>query len=198
MIHMKFRFILILIWIGCPFILWAQSITVTWQANTEPDLAGYHIYYGYSTRNHAYRLDVGNVTSYTFETFSDTGMIYLWMTAYDTTGNESRYSKEVTFYMVPPELQGEGFDLLPNHPNPFNPVTVIPYRIRETSHVKLAIYDVLGREVEVLVDEVKDRGQYNARWNGLHSRGGELANGMYFCRLIVGEFCHTRKLIYLK
>ena len=195
---MKFRFIIFIIWISIPFQITAQTVTVRWAANSEEDLAGYYLYYGHRPRQYSHRLETGNVTSYTFPAFKDTGMIYLSLTAFDSTGNESLYSKEVSFYILPHHLRGEGFELMPNHPNPFNPVTVIPYRIRETACVKLAIYDVLGREIDVLIDEEKIPGDYHARWEGRHRDGGELANGIYFCRLIVGEFYHTRKLMFLK
>ncbi len=195
---MKIRLILSIFWIGLPILLEAQSVTIQWQPNSEEDLASYRIYYGQRHRYYTHWFNTGNVTSYTFESFPDTGQIYMALTAIDTTGNESLYSKEVTFYVLPDYLRGEGFDLLPNHPNPFNPVTVIPYRIREQTHVKMVIYDVLGREVEVLVDQEKKPGQYHARWDGLHSQGGELANGIYICRLIVGDFYQSRKLMYLK
>jgi hypothetical protein len=67
-----------------------------------------------------------------------------------------------------------------NYPNPFNPVTVLRYQLAEAGHVRLEVYDVLGREVAVLVDEVRVAGEHVARFDG-----SGCASGVYFCRMQV-------------
>ncbi|HTY12455.1 MAG TPA: choice-of-anchor D domain-containing protein [Bacteroidota bacterium] len=88
--------------------------------------------------------------------------------------------------------------LLQNYPNPFNPVTTIAFRIadigvRNQSHVKLVVYDLLGREVRVLVNEVKAPGTYSVRFDG-----SGLASGVYFYRLQADAYVQTKKFILLK
>ncbi|EFK05840.1 conserved hypothetical protein [delta proteobacterium NaphS2] len=89
---------IILILILTHFIPLAHSaeVTLTWDPNTESDLSGYKIYYGYETGNYEYSIDVGDTTSYQVAGLEDQ-TIYFVATAYDVNGNESEYSKEVVF-----------------------------------------------------------------------------------------------------
>lgn len=90
------------------------------------------------------------------------------------------------------------FSLNQNYPNPFNPTTTINYSLpnmenSEASLVKLKIYDVLGREVETLVDEKQKPGYYHIKFDG-----SNLSSGIYFCRLQVKQHTETIKMIYQK
>ncbi len=73
----------------------AAQVTLTWDANTEPDLAGYKVYYGTAPGAYGTPIDVGNVTTYTVTGLADGQTYYFAATAYDTVGNESGYSNEV-------------------------------------------------------------------------------------------------------
>jgi len=90
------------------------------------------------------------------------------------------------------------YDLQQNYPNPFNPTTFIRYEIPKTERVTLEIYDVLGRKVTTLVDEILQPGQYTAVWNGDNNAGVHVATGVYFCRLRAGSFTSVKKLVFLK
>ena len=85
------------------------------------------------------------------------------------------------------------YNLAQNYPNPFNPVTSIQYSIPSRSNVVLKVYDVLGNEVAVLVDEEKDRGVYTVTFDG-----SGLASGMYLYRLQAGNFVETKKMVLMK
>jgi photosystem II stability/assembly factor-like uncharacterized protein len=85
------------------------------------------------------------------------------------------------------------FSLAQNYPNPFNGMTTIEFQIARTSSVVLKLYDLLGRQVATLVDEVKGPGQYRLRWDSKN-----LSSGIYFCRLSVGDAVATKKMILLK
>jgi hypothetical protein len=78
-----------------PFAAFAADIKTSWSADGAPDLAGYKIYYGTSSRNYGKVTTVGNVTSYTLTGMS-TGNYYFAVTAYDTSGNESGFSNEAS------------------------------------------------------------------------------------------------------
>ena len=80
-----------------------------------------------------------------------------------------------------------------NYPNPFNPTTTIQYSVPGTQYVSLRIYDLLGREVSTLVNEVKQPGKYNLVWD---TRG--LASGVYFYRMVAGSFTETKKLVLVR
>ena len=96
---------------------------------------------------------------------------------------------------VPGNIDGlaSSFSLAQNFPNPFNPSSAIRYQISEFTNVRLAVYDLLGREVALLVGEMKQAGTYTVRFDATG-----LASGMYLYRLIAGSFVETRNMIVLK
>ncbi|RPI01990.1 MAG: T9SS C-terminal target domain-containing protein [Ignavibacteriae bacterium] len=92
----------------------------------------------------------------------------------------------------PPAAESR-FQLHANYPNPFNPETVIGYQIPIRSHVELKIFDVLEREVAVLVNKVQDAGMYKVEFNGRY-----LSSGIYFCHIQAGEYHKTNKMLFVK
>ncbi len=92
----------------------------------------------------------------------------------------------------------ERFALLPNHPNPFANVTRIEFTLAQAGEIKLAIYDVLGREVFALTQGRKEPGQYSVLWNGRDQRGDFMPSGIYFCRLEMKDGALMRKLMLLR
>ena len=80
-----------------------------------------------------------------------------------------------------------------NFPNPFNPTTTISYTIVEPNNVELKVYDYLGREVTTLVNEYKSLGEYKAQFNA-----NNLASGVYFYTLKVGNAFYVKKMLYVK
>ena len=87
----------------------------------------------------------------------------------------------------------KNFALQQNFPNPFNPTTVISYELPVTSSVRLIVYDMLGREVAVLVNEQRPAGAHTAMWD---AQG--MPSGVYFYRLTAGSFMSTHKMLMIK
>jgi minor extracellular serine protease Vpr len=85
-----------------------------------------------------------------------------------------------------------------NYPNPFNPTTKIEYSIPVKGLVKLQIFDILGRSVASLVDEVQDAGVYHSTWTGKTGNGIAVSSGVYFYRLQSGAFSKTERMLLLK
>jgi hypothetical protein len=83
--------------------------------------------------------------------------------------------------------------LLQNYPNPFNPATTVEFRLRQSGEVSLRVFDILGREVAVLVNENKPAGRYSVRFS---AEG--LASGVYFYRLQAGTHIETRRMVVTK
>jgi archaellum component FlaG (FlaF/FlaG flagellin family) len=91
------------------------------------------------------------------------------------------------------ELQPASFELYQNYPNPFNPVTFIKYEIPKTSPVLIKVYDIIGREVAVLVNEVKEPGMYQVSFDSKN-----LASGIYIYKMVAGNFTSVKKMNLLK
>ena len=85
------------------------------------------------------------------------------------------------------------FSLLQNYPNPFNPTTTIKYSIPKKSYITLKVFDILGKEIETLVNEEKTAGNYHVEFNA-----SNLPSGVYFYRIQAGSFNQVRKMILLK
>jgi len=100
------------------------------------------------------------------------------------------YSKEV---FVGKAVVVNEFALQQNYPNPFNPSTRIKYSVADESFVQLKVFNVIGREVAVLVNEIKAPGEYSVEFDG-----SRLSGGIYFYTLTAGDFKATKKLVLMK
>ena len=85
-----------------------------------------------------------------------------------------------------------------NHPNPFNPSTTIAYYLPAQCRVRIAVYDVLGRTVTVLVDREEGMGPHSVHWNGLNSEGIAVPAGLYLYRLEAGKMRLSKKMIVVR
>jgi photosystem II stability/assembly factor-like uncharacterized protein len=112
----------------------------------------------------------------------DSGKIY-----HTTTGGVS-FVEETNLNEIP--LQNE---LSNNFPDPFNPSTKIRYSIPQLSNVVIKVFDILGNEIETLVDEQKLAGTYELTWNATN-----LPSGVYLYQLQSGEFIETKKMVLMK
>ena len=85
------------------------------------------------------------------------------------------------------------FQLSQNYPNPFNPSTKIRYSIPQSSNVVIKVFDILGNEIETLVNEEKPVGVYEVEFEG-----GNLSSGVYFYQLTAGNFIEMKKMLLIK
>jgi uncharacterized delta-60 repeat protein len=91
------------------------------------------------------------------------------------------------------EMHPLEFSLLQNYPNPFNPATTISYRLSENNHTTLTVYDAIGREAAILVNEIQGAGSYSVRFDGTKQ-----PSGIYFVRLQSGTKMDLKKMLLLK
>jgi hypothetical protein len=89
------------------------------------------------------------------------------------------------------------YSLMQNYPNPFNSATTISYQLEKESHVKIVVYDLIGKEVTALVDRVQLPGSYSVYFDPSNYNGG-LSAGLYFYTMYSKGFASSRKMIYLK
>ena len=102
-------------------------------------------------------------------------------------------SAEKLLHAVPKE-----FKLYQNHPNPFNPSTIIEYDVAAKTRVTMCLYDLLGRRVQMLVDQDQDAGSYSLKWNGRSPAGSDMPSGIYYCRFAAGSYQKTVKLMLIR
>ena len=90
------------------------------------------------------------------------------------------------------------FELQQNYPNPFNPSTAIRYSIPARGHVRLRVYDLIGRVIATLVDQEQPAGNYSAVWRGVTDSGLPASSGVYFYRFESSLYSSTRKMLFVK
>ena len=108
----------------------------------------------------------------------------------DDPGLDKRNYKTVQF---DGSIAPATYDLSQNYPNPFNPATTINYQLPQTGFVTLKIYDILGKEVAMLVNEQKNQGRYSVNFNA-----SRLASGVYIYQLRVNDYVSSKKMLLIK
>ncbi|MEO8209053.1 MAG: T9SS type A sorting domain-containing protein [bacterium] len=115
------------------------------------------------------------------------------------TDNPSQYVQDTfkvqigTVGITPLSSFIKDYNLYQNYPNPFNPVTVISYQLTVSSYTKLNVYDVLGNEVATLINKKQNAGSYSVEFEG-----SNFASGIYFYKLIVGNFTDVKRMMLIK
>ena len=91
-----------------------------------------------------------------------------------------------------------GYEVLANYPNPFNPSTMIEYSVLARGTVRLEVFDVLGRQVKTLVDEMQEPGSHAVRWDGTDRSGKAAMSGVYVARMASASGVRTVKMMLVK
>ncbi len=182
-----------------------DGVLLQWAANMEPDLSGYLVYYGTSSGNYngtmadqgSSPISISTFSSYNITGLADGSTYYFNMKAVDQSNNNSAFTTErmvtVTTALDPIADLPEKYNLEQNHPNPFNPTTVINYAIPEASEVQLEVFNLLGRKVATLVDQ-----RQNAGYHTVNFDARSLSSGIYIYRISAKGFTQTRKMLLIK
>jgi len=137
-------------------------------------------------------------------TYEDNGNYKIYVLAYDTWGIfSSSDTINITINMLSDAIDGEiglpkTFALHQNYPNPFNPITTIKYDLPKEAHVKILIYDIMGREVRALVNARQQAGYQTIQWNAQDNSGRNVSSGYYIYVMQADNFHKTQKMILLK
>ncbi|MDQ7798712.1 MAG: FlgD immunoglobulin-like domain containing protein [Candidatus Edwardsbacteria bacterium] len=191
-----------------------DSVICTWNANSEPDLAGYNVYRALQVGLPVW-VKIGTVaTNYFVDKSITDGAIYHYaVTAFDDKlpVNESVLSS--WFYLQVTSWKGvEGepvasspryFSLGQNNPNPFSRSTNIQFALPAQSRTRLVVYNITGQQIKTLVDDNLNPGYHNITWNGSDQNGRAVANGIYFYRMEATgangqKFAQTKRLNLVK
>ncbi len=121
--------------------------------------------------------------------------IYFTVTAYDKGYNESEPSNTVGIIIssVNDVISENGYEIYQNYPNPFNPSTEINYKLAASGKTSLIVYNILGKEAAVLVDEFQEKGNHQVKFDA-----AGLSSGIYFYVIKSGGFTAAKKMILLK
>jgi len=182
--------------------------TINWSLNTENDLDYYEIWRKVTEYTNTYTL-IQTTTANSFidlEYFNAPNAgdfhCYYKIRAKDINGNFSAFTSELSTRAESANkqlLKGEKdsekleFRLDENYPNPFNPTTTINYQINEKGFVNLKVYDIIGKEVAILVNETQNSGKYSVSFNA-----SNLPSGVYIYSLRVNNFIKNNKMTLVK
>ena len=183
-------------------------VTLEWITESEVDNLGFHVYRALSERGPYEKITAERIqgagssaTKHEY-TFTDEGLtegVTYWYRLEDVAFDGTRTMHG------PISVDAEGVVSLPEeyvlppcYPNPFNSITTIQYQLPESSDVRLAIYNVLGQEVRVLVEETQEAGQHTVHWDSRDDSGREMGSGIYLSRLQREQFSSTRRMLLLR
>ena len=175
------------------------SVILQWTTQIDEDFSYHNIY-----RNDLGSLDPAMIFTTTDSFYVDqegtNGSYEYWITAVDSAGNESDPS-DIAAVVLSASAQTAVptvFALEQNYPNPFNPSTQIRYALPEATIVTITVYDMMGRKVKTLVQDIQSAGYHTALWNATNDRGLPVSAGMYIYTLQAGDHHHMKKMVLLK
>ncbi len=176
------------------------GIDLIWNPNPEKDINAYRIFKGLDGSPMAMLQEI-SATSFR-DADVQPGVKYAYsVTAVDHAGNTSPMSQTVEILISGIEQRSDvpaKYYLSQNYPNPFNPETVIRFGILKSGPVRLTVYDILGNKIIDLVNNRLEAGQYETRWYGVNQNSSAVSSGVYYYRIISGEFMETRKMYLLR
>jgi len=174
-----------------------QPLNVMLSWNATPGVTSYRLQVSTSSTFTTKLVDDSTLTT----TYREVGPLeynttYYWRVSAKNAAGSSSFSQTWSFKTIP--APPAAFYLKQNYPNPFNLGTIIQYGVPVKAHVKLLIFDLLGREVITLVDAEQTPRHYEVKWDGKDASGGRVASGVYAYRLKSGNYAETKKMILTK
>ncbi|NTV44931.1 MAG: TIGR03790 family protein [Chlorobiales bacterium] len=186
-----------------------SNVQLSWKTASETDNAGFVLFRnGEEVAGYRYATSLkgqgttSTETSYSFlDKTTNSGESYTYkIRSIDYSGQIHDYDQSVTVKIpstedtkANPADKPIAYELGQNYPNPFNPSTIISYKISKPGVVSLVIYDVLGRRISTLVNEKKEKGAYEARFDAT-----ALASGVYLYRLQTGDYVQTKQMVLVR
>ena len=177
-----------------------SEVSLSWSASTDEDFSYFNIYRQDLLSMESAVVFTSIDSFYTDLEVSSVGSYEYWVTAVDISGLESEASSFVSAVLSADEEIGMpvNFALKQNYPNPFNPSTQIQYALPSESKVLISIYDLTGRKVKTLVNEVQSAGHRSVMWNATNEIGRPVSAGMYIYSIQAGNFIQNRKMVLMK
>tara|TARA_B110000263_G_scaffold241983_1_gene246898 strand:- start:657 stop:2093 length:1437 start_codon:yes stop_codon:yes gene_type:complete len=176
------------------------TISLNWSGPEDGDFSHHNIYRQDITSADPAIVFTTVDSFYVDQDVTDAGAYEYWITAVDLSGLESEPSNSVAAVLSADENLGlpTEFALRQNYPNPFNPSTQIQYALPEETRVTISIYDLMGRKVRTLVNDVQDAGYRSVMWNATNDMGRLVSAGVYIYSIQAGDFIQNRKMVLMK
>ena len=171
-------------------------VSLGWMVSSDSPFDGYDIYRSEGDSEDFTRINKERIKAATAK-YSDLtaipGRSYSYYIS-AVKGDEEAVRSTTIKLTLPPKP----VTLYQNFPNPFNPSTTISLFIPDRALVTLDIFDVKGKRVKTLINEIKPAGRYKAQWNGRNTRGNSVSSGVYYYRLVAGKKIITKKLVLMR
>ena len=138
---------------------------------------------------------------------NESGVGTVQLDIFDLNGQSEHVLVDIIFYFnetvstitdVAGQEGPKSFNLMDNYPNPFNPYTTLRYEILKDEKVEITVYDLSGRVVRKLLNNVQKAGQNHIQWNGLNDQGMTVSSGSYLYNIQAGGHGETRKMVLLR
>jgi hypothetical protein len=176
-----------------------NSVHLNWNANTEPDLAGYNIYRSNTTGGPYTKINSELIEDTTYIDEAGTANDFYCVTAEIQACTESRLSDEATIQTDISDKHDEELISFSVSPNPFKYYTTISFTIsKQMKQADLYIFSVSGTLVYTFNSIKSENGIGTLVWDGKDNSGKQLGSGFYFCKIKAGKFSETRKIILMK
>lgn len=173
-----------------------QNVSLKWTTSQEINNRGFDIErssFGKAWQKIGFIAGQGTIKQATYYSFNDNG---LNSGVYNYRLKQSDYNGNYIYYNLSSEIligAPASYGLSQNYPNPFNPTTNINYQLSGSGFVSIKVFDLAGREIMQLVNEIKPAGYYSVKFDGAN-----LASGIYFYRLEAGSFSSVKKMVLIK
>ncbi len=178
-----------------------NSITLKWSTTSEVNNAQWIIEKSLDGKNFekiGTLLAKNRPSTYTFtDTKINGGTVYYYRVS-DLSKSGVKTEHPVIKVVAQGKPKPVSYALTQNQPNPFNDVTMIEFAVPVKGKVKLEVYDITGKLVKTLVNEVKDVSWYKVRWDGKDNSGNQVSSGVYFYKLSASDYESSLKMTYLK
>ena len=176
------------------------AVSLSWSASEDVDFDFYNVYRQEIVSTEPAVVFTTVDSFFVDQNAAEAGAYEYWITAVDMSGLESDPSNSVSAVLSADESLGlpTEFALRQNYPNPFNPSTQIRYALPEETRVTISIYDLMGRKVRTLVNDVQSAGYRTAMWNATNDMGRPVSAGVYIYSIHAGDFIQNRKMVLMK
>jgi hypothetical protein len=189
-------------------------VSLNWTTQSETSLAGYYIFRNeasnvsealcLNTNNIIEGTNTSNETTYSFldQEVQNGTTYYYWLQGQDLDG-ESEFFGPISITLTnttpdTPPIIPTVTELMNAFPNPFNPMTTIPYSIKEAGTVRIDIYNIRGQLINSEIQSHNAAGYYRVTWNGKDMNGNAVSSGIYYYRMSSGKFTSSKKVILMK